>query len=279
MQHFKSLFISAYMGALAGGLAWGAWHLLETPNSLGNWGVVLASAAPLGFFARLFLSPVARTSATLPAVPALGLAGTALALFADGIGLNAGLAALNGVLLTLAYTHWYSHLGERDQPALAVGQPMPDVTLQDLSGQRLNTAALTRQTALWIFYRGNWCPLCMAQIQEVATDYQRLQARGVAVHLISPQPPSHTRDLAERFAAPMNFLQDPGNDAARRLGVLAEGGLPTGLQALGYDSDVPLPTVLITAPGGRIVYSDLTTNYRIRPEPAAFIEALDRAGL
>lgn len=279
MQHLKSLFISAYLGALAGALAWAAWHLIETPSSLGHWGVALASGAPLGFFVRLFLSPVARTSARLPAIPVVGLAGTALSLFADGIGLTAGLAAFNGVLLTLAYTHWYSDLGARDQPALAVGQTMPDLSLRDVGDRPVSTPELTRQTALWIFYRGNWCPLCMAQIQEVAADYQRLAARGVAVHLISPQAPSHTRELAERFAAPMNFLRDADNLAARRLGILAEGGLPTGLQALGYDSDVPLPTVLITAPGGRIVYSDLTTNYRIRPEPAAFIEALDRAGL
>ena len=51
------------------------------------------------------------------------------------------------------------------------------------------------------------------------------------------------------------------------------------MQVLGFDSDVPMPTVFITAPGGRIVYSDLTDNYRIRPEPAEFMAALDRAGL
>jgi hypothetical protein len=77
----------------------------------------------------------------------------------------------------------------------------------------------------------------------------------------------------------MRFLTDRDNRAAAQLGILAEGGLPMGMQALGYDSDVPMPTVLITASGGKIVYSDLTVNYRIRPEPGDFIEALDRAGL
>lgn len=38
-------------------------------------------------------------------------------------------------------------------------------------------------------------------------------------------------------------------------------------------------SLFITAAGGRIVYSDLTDNYRIRPEPAEFIAALDRAGI
>jgi peroxiredoxin len=222
---------------------------------------------------------VARTSAALGAIPVAGLAGTLLAMSADGIGLTAGVAALNGLLLTLAYIHWYSRFGERALAGLAVGQQMPDVTLHDLAGQSLNTQALTRQTALWLFYRGNWCPLCMAQIREVAADYRRLQERGVEVYLISPQPQDHSRSLAERFEAPMRFLRDVDNRTAARLGILAKGGLPMGMQALGYDSDVPMPTVFITAPGGRIVYSDLTDNYRVRPEPAEFIKALDAAGL
>lgn len=279
MPHLKSLFISAYMGALAGALIWATLSLLDAPHSLGHWGVVVASGAPMAFFARLFLAPVARTSAALSTIPLAGLAGTALAVSADGIGVTAGVAALNGLLLTLAYIHWYSRFDQRDPASLAVGQQMPDVTLHDLAGQPLDTQALTRQTALWLFYRGNWCPLCMAQIREVAADYRRLQARGVEVYLVSPQPQDHSRSLAERFEAPMRFLRDTDNRTAARLGILAKGGLPMGMQALGYDSDVPMPTVLITAPGGRIVYSDLTDNYRVRPEPAEFIQALEAAGL
>lgn len=279
MPHLKSLFISAYMSALGGGLIWSALTLVAAPNSLGHWGVLLASAAPMAFFARLFLAPVARTSPRLGWVPLLGSIGAAVALAVDGLGAPFAVALFNGVLLSLAYIHWYSRFDKRDGSSLALGQPMPDLTLLDLGGQALSTANLTHQTALWLFFRGNWCPLCMAQIREVAAEYRQLQARGVEVYLISPQPQEHSRSLAERFQAPMRFLQDLDNQAASRLGILAEGGLPVGLQVLGYDSDVPMPTVFITAPGGRIVYSDLTDNYRIRPEPSEFIKALDEAGL
>lgn len=279
MQHIKSLFVSAYMVSLAAALAWATLRLIENPQSLGHWGVLVASGVPMTFFARLFLAPVARTSGTLHWIPVGGLIGTVWALLADGLAPTAAVAAINGLLLSLAYIHWYSRFNDRDTTTLSVGKQMPEVTLQDIGGQPLNTEALTQKTALWLFYRGNWCPLCMAQIREVAAEYRQLQARGVEVYLISPQSQSHTRDLAERFSAPMRFLQDVDNRAAMRLGILAEGGLPLGIQALGYDSDVPMPTVLITAPGGRIVYSDLTTNYRMRPEPAEFMQALNQAGL
>lgn len=279
MSHLKSLFISAYMSALAGALIWAALTLLDAPTDLSHWGVLLANLAPMAFFARLFLAPLARTSPRLDWMPLLGAIGAGMALAGDGLGAPFAVALFNGVLLSLAYIHWYSKFEKRDASSLAVGQPMPDLTLLDLDGQALSTANLTRQTALWVFFRGNWCPLCMAQIREVAAEYRQLQARGVEVYLISPQPQEHSRSLAERFQAPMRFLQDLDNHAASRLGILSEGGLPVGMQVLGYDSDVPMPTVFITAPGGRIVYSDLTDNYRVRPEPSEFIKALDAAGL
>ncbi len=275
----KSIFISAYISVLSVGLLLALIVLWHHPERWAAWGVALASGAPLAFFMRLFLSPVARTSASLTVLPTLGAAGTVLAWWFDGMGWAALVAALNGVVLTSLYIHWYSRFSPREPGALTTGHTMPLITLETEDGRPVSTPALTQTAALWLFYRGNWCPLCMAQIREVAQQYRDLQTRGVAVYLISPQPAGHTRDLAAQFEAPMHFLRDPQNHAAAQLGILAKDGLPAGLQVMGYDNDVPMPTVFITAPGGRIVYSDLTENYRIRPEPSEFIKALDQAGL
>lgn len=279
MYRLKSLFISLYMTALVVGLLWAARGLVDKPGNLALWGVVLACSAPLAFFARIFLAPVARTGVSLNWMPLIGFVGMLLALFSDGVGLPAIVALANGVVLALAYIHWYSRFGTRNGSALSIGNLLPDMTLEALDGHALTTTMLTQKPALWLFYRGNWCPLCMAQIREVAAEYRRLYERGVEVYLISPQPEKNSLSLSQRFDAPMQFLRDRDNRMAQRLGIVAEGGLPMGMQALGYDSDVPMPTVFITAPGGRIVYSDLTDNYRIRPEPAEFMAALDRAGL
>ena len=75
----------------------------------------------------------------------------------------------------------------------------------------------------------------------------------------------------------MIFLRDADNAAARQLGIFAPWGTPMGVQLLGYDTDTVLPTVVITDADGNILYSHLTDNYRIRPEPAAFLDILARA--
>jgi len=47
------------------------------------------------------------------------------------------------------------------------------------------------------------------------------------------------------------------------------------MDALGYDADSVLPTVLITDPNRTIIFADMTDNYRVQPEPSTFLAALD----
>jgi peroxiredoxin len=280
MNHLKSVFISLYMTMLAAGIFYSAFRIaIEGPTT--PWmGLAIASIVPGAFFMQLFLAPVARTSENLRWMPLLGLIAACIPVtLAPNQPWALITALLNGVIGPVIYIRWYSRFGGRDTTTLALGNMLPSFDLIDSQGQKVSSTDLSTGTTLWLFFRGNWCPLCMAQIQEVAHDYQALAARGVRVCLVSPQPESNTQQLAKQFKVPMEFYSDANNAAARKLGILAEGGLPAGLQALGYDSDVPMPTVIISKAGGEIIYSDLTENYRIRPEPEDFMAALDAAEL
>lgn len=265
------------MTALVATLAGALWQLRDFGAGLAwPWlGVLIAAAIPMAFFMRLFLSPTARTG-SLWWLPLAGIPGVVLAWGEPAVMM---LALLVGTVLPLIYVHWYSRFADREVGQLQPGQTLPAFRVHDIDGQAWTSADLSTQPALWLFYRGNWCPLCMAQIREIAASYRALGARGVRTYLVSPQPEENTQSLARQFEVPMTFLTDRDNQAARTLGILAENGLPAGLQLLGYDSDVPMPTVFITDTGGKLIYSDLTSNYRLRPEPEAFIAALDAAGI
>ena len=63
---------------------------------------------------------------------------------------------------------------------------------------------------------------------------------------------------------------------AKQLDIFHENGLPTGFQALGYNSDVIMPTVIITDKNNNIIFTDLTDNYRVRPEPNTFLKIIDK---
>jgi hypothetical protein len=71
---------------------------------------------------------------------------------------------------------------------------------------------------------------------------------------------------------------DDEGELARRLGIEHIGGVPFLMDTLGYDSDSVLPTIVITDPSRKIIFVDLTDNYRVRPELSTFLAALDAQG-
>lgn len=73
------------------------------------------------------------------------------------------------------------------------------------------------------------------------------------------------------------YLTDTGAVAAASLGIRHDAGVPPGVTQLGYDADTVFPTVIVIDQSGTVVFSDQTDDYRVRPEPALFITALDAA--
>jgi len=179
----------------------------------------------------------------------------------------------------LAYVFWYSKFGKRSSSILQTGKILPNFNLEDINHKKVNTSTFKGNPNIFMFYRGNWCPLCMAQIKEIAGQYQELEKRGVNLNLISPQPHRFTKGLAKKYSVNFNFLVDVNNKAAKKLGIFHKNGLPFGMQVLGYDSNTVMPTVIVTDKNGKILFADLTDNYRVRPEPDTFFKVLDAANV
>lgn len=281
MHKLKAIFIMPYMLSMMALAGYSTYQLLGTAHNLGWLGVLLVSGPFMLWISRvMLLRDQPRTSANLPLLTLMGGAGVLVAFYANAHTQGGGtplVLAAGGFALFLVYNFWYSRFGRSELPTLAVGAPLPDFAVETIDGRPVTSANFRGHPSLLIFYRGNWCPLCMAQIKEVAADYADLAKAGVEIALISPQSHEQTRSLAQRFDVPFRFLVDRGNSAARKLGIEARGGVPAGMP--GYAADTVMPTVIITNANGRIIFSDQTDNYRVRPEPATFREALQRAGV
>lgn len=221
----------------------------------------------------------ARTSRNLTVMTAFASVAAATAVGASllaGTGWAAAIAIL-GLLSTQFYARWYSRLDREWQAALEVGAQLPHFEVLDGDGVPVSSESFLGQPTAFIFIRGNWCPLCVAQVRELAAEYEALAERGIEVALISPQPSTETQELAERFGVTFRYLTDPAAAAAASLGIRHEGGVPPGVTQLGYEADTIFPTVVVIDESGTVVFSDQTDDYRVRPEPALFITALDSA--
>ncbi len=237
-------------------------------------GLFLLSLPIIIFLGIVFLTDVARTKTHLTPYSVIVLIGTAILGYAFGSNDAEPMAAL-GFVLSLCwflYVYWYSTFGDRTNAILTSGQMLPNLALETDSSESFTLDNLKGKKSIIMFYRGNWCPLCMTQIKELANSYKVLESKGIQTVLVSPQPHNHTKRLAKKYNIGFQFLVDRGNQVAKELNIIAKNGLPTGLQVLGYDSDTVMPTIILTDPSNTIIHSDLTSNYRVRPEPDELIK-------
>jgi peroxiredoxin len=281
MNLLKSIFVSLYMVAATAVTVHAVRMMLET-GAVVTWGSVLLVYAPfLAVLTWLLLfRNVARTSAHFPLLIVLGVIGVigSTAGYAQGGSPAASLLSMAGLIAFLVYAYWYSSFGVRHSSRLVAGNMLPAFELRNTRGELVSSTTLLDKPTVWVFYRGNWCPLCMAQVKEIAAQYRELRQLGARVALVSPQPHRNTVSLAKKFDVAFDFLTDEGNAAARALGIAQEHGLPMGIQALGYAGETVLPTVIVTERGGRILWVHETDNYRVRPEPETYLAVLREQG-
>ncbi len=240
----------------------------------------LIIAATITFlFIIIFLKPVARTDRNLKIYTTLIALGFLISVIYGGIienDINGSLPSIGLFLGWVLYIKWYSVFKNRtSNTILKAGNTLPNFELQDFKKNIVQSASFIGNPSIYLFYRGNWCPLCMAQIKEIVAQYKELEKRNVNMVLISPQPHKYTGALAKKYKVNFNFMVDQDNKAAKQLNIFAKNGIPMGFQTLGYDSDTVLPTVIITDTQGKIIFVDLTDNYRVRPEPDTFLKILD----
>ena len=280
-NHLKAAFVDIYMTGNIVLFLIAVYKLISDSSSLAWWGAAIASGAVSCLFCLYYGGQLRRTTRHIPVLLVAATFGTVLAGIGfayDRQGQAASLPLLATLVLsmagTLAYLYWYSILERPAAYALRVGEMLPNLQVEDETGQTVGIESLFGTPLLLVFYRGNWCPLCMAQIRELADQCREFQQRGVTVALVSPQPQNKSATLAKRLGVPFRFLVDQGGQAARKLGIGHIAGLPLGLQIFGYNTDTVFPTVIVTDKNGKIVFLDQTENYRMRPRLETLLDAL-----
>lgn len=277
MNRIKSIFVTVAM------LCWmviSGWAIYKGIN-FGEWytGLLITSLLPILFFLRLFIFKTARTTAKLTPITFIIIIGLAFE-FDQFLGDATALVALElsiiSLLLWLAYVYWYSVFPNREVDNLKLGKTMPKLRFIGLDGEVVKTEDFKGKNLIYLFYRGNWCPLCMAQIKEISEQYKEINQLDTEVLLISSQPHKFTISLAKKRNVPFIFLLDKDNRIAKELGIFAKGGTPLGMEVFGFESDTVMPTVIIVDKKGKIIFIDQSENYRIRPEPEMFLEVLRR---
>jgi peroxiredoxin len=170
--------------------------------------------------------------------------------------------------------------------SLQVGAKAPDFALPDANGKVVTlSSVLARGPAVVTFYRGGWCPFCDIQLRAYQGALSQIHDLGAELVAISPQTPDYALSDIEKKQLTFPVLTDAHNQVARTYGLVY--ALSDALKALqtgfgnpipkfnGDDSwELPMPGTFVLDRNGVVRLSHVDSNYMVRLEPAAILDAL-----
>jgi peroxiredoxin len=174
-----------------------------------------------------------------------------------------------------------------EENILPVGALAPHFELQNFNGKLIRlTDLLSFGPVILKFFRGRWCPYCTTELEAWRALYDELRAQGALFAAISPQSSRQNDFMVQQHELPFPVLSDPGCALARQFGLTWTVPEPlqdqyrsilVNLPFLNDDPSwqLPLPATYVLDPSGRIVFAEAHADFRVRPEPADVLAAID----
>ncbi len=170
--------------------------------------------------------------------------------------------------------------------SLKVGEPVPNFTLPNASGQPIQIQTLLAQGPVVIsFYRGQWCPFCSLELAALQKALPEIKALNASLVAISPQTPDNTLSTVEKNNLEFEVLSDTGNQVAKQFGIVyqlseemreVQKGFGVHLSESNGDAsyELPISATYVLRTDGRIVYAFTDPDFTKRLEPSEILAAL-----
>lgn len=172
---------------------------------------------------------------------------------------------------------------------LRAGTGSPDFELPDHNLKPVSRASLIENgPAVLLFFRGRWCPFCIAQLEAWNRLVPSISRAGIAVAAISPMIAHQNSLTHDQHKLLFPLLSDTGNQVARRFGIvysvpeqqrLVYRRTFVNLPFVNGDEswELPIPATLVLGRDGRIVFSSADADYTKRPEPLEVLAAVEKS--
>ena len=162
--------------------------------------------------------------------------------------------------------------------ALKIGDTAPDFTLPSSNGKQISLYEVLKENSVVLsFFRGNWCPFCMAELNHYQEAINNKIVDSAAVIAISPQTVALNNAATEENGLQFNVLSDKGNKIAEQYGLvftLQENirdiykGLGADLVVFNGDTtyQLPIPATYIIGKDKKVLFASVSTNYMERAD-------------
>ena len=172
--------------------------------------------------------------------------------------------------------------------ALAVGARIPSFQLPDQDGNPVSSDDLLSHGPVVIcFFRGRWCPCCVAQLEAMNAALPRMQMAAAQLVAISPQTVKQSFFMRDQHKLRFPLLSDSRNQVARGFGLVYS--VPdeqkevysrtfVNLPFLNGEAswELPIPAAYLVNRQGTVVYASADPDYTRRPEPEEILAQLTK---
>lgn len=199
------------------------------------------------------------------------LAGSLLALWKSGAGkLRLMLMVFVPALAAgIVYVHSVKSQTSGGTLTLAIGDRFPEVRLPTSTGTVFSSSQLGH-AALYLFYRGDWCPFCRTELSALNDYYGAIRGAGVDLLAVSVDPPDVSERLRQHLGVPFTFLSDTEGKLLDSIGIRHRGGHG--------DSDIAYPAQVLVDRDGIVRWTFRADSYRQRAHPEDILRAITALG-
>lgn len=173
-------------------------------------------------------------------------------------------------------------LRAKNLKTITKGKKIPNLTFTHPNNSSLSLASLYQNNpVILLFYRGHWCPYCMAELkayQEMFKDFQKEKAIVLAV---SPDKIIDIKKTKKKHQIKFILAQDPQNTNAKKIGLkfkvdskVVELYKNYGIDISHTNNELPMPGTYIIDKKGIIQYSFVDPDYTVRADPQEVLQAL-----
>lgn len=169
---------------------------------------------------------------------------------------------------------------------LKIGDRAPDFELPNQRGERVTLGArLERGPVVVCFFRGEWCPYCMLEMQALRAMCPLVTTRRASLICIHPQRVDVSQRVAEKAAMDVCHDESQAVLASYRVRFPVDPelmalyrdsfGLDLSLLNANGQWNLPVPATFIVDQAGIIRARQFCPDFRVRVEPGYILQALD----
>jgi peroxiredoxin len=148
------------------------------------------------------------------------------------------------------------------QPAVSVGALAPDFSAVDADGMAFRLSDLCGSPVLLKFFRGYWCPYCVAELKQLDESAKEFAALGIKLVALSSDRVDELRPFKQKHNWDITLLADPELVVHRQYRVEFRKFTPKR----GPFRDLAIPTTILIDRDGRVLWLEQTSDFRVRPQ-------------